>query len=399
MIDKMQNRLYILIFSLLLTCNFCWAIEDSKAPLKSHVGVNAAAPDKKYVNKIDFDTVWEHSKDHSYDLKIADYNVLIAKQGIRNARSEYFPKLYATAGTEYTRNYRDVKETTVMTVGDSFINPYTRYQAVLGITLSYNLFDFGVRKGNLDIAKEDVSLKELEEQKKMQELNLTIIDTYSKILMFKKQIELNSQILEIAKKNLELKKRLFEAKEISNSERKIFELTALLAESLNWLSFYTGEDYNIDDLKVSELKKPNFDVTEYSDYTQSVEWKIHEKELKKKELELKVAKRNYCPKVNAYSRYYLYGSNYSSYNDSLGNIQPSNFTVGGSITMPLFDGFKNSSNVQRLILELKQLQVERDKAMAEFMTKLATMRTNLIYLDKQISNDENAIKQLTDKDK
>lgn len=386
-----------------------YAIEDT-VPIKSKIGIDSVA-EKKLVTKIDYDDIWEKAKNHSYDLKIADFDILISKQGIRNARSEYYPKLTAMAGTEYTKNYRDNRDTTVMSIGESFVNPYTRYQSIFGITLSYNLFDFGVRKGNLDIAKEDVALKELQEQEKLQELNLTIIDTYSKILMFKKQIEINKEILSLAKKNLEIKQRLYDAKEISrtelndeavlvsDTERKINELYGLLAESLNWLEFYTGESYSIEDLRVSVLKKPDFETTEYTDYTKSITWQIHEKELKKKELELKVAKRNYCPKVTAYSRYYIYGSDPISYNDSLGDIRPSNFTVGGSIMMPIFDGFKNSSLVQRLMVELKQLQVERDKDIAQFMMKLATMRTNLIYLDKQIYSSETAIKELTDKEK
>ena len=37
------------------------------------------------------------------------------------------------------------------------------------------------------------------------------------------------------------------------------------------------------------MKKPKFDVTEFKDYTKSIVWKIHEKNIKKKELELYVA--------------------------------------------------------------------------------------------------------------
>ena len=135
------------------------------------------------------------------------------------------------------------------------------------------------------------------------------------------------------------------------------------------------------------------------DYTKSITWQKKEEELKKKELELKITKRANYPKVNAYSRYYLYGSNPNSYNSSLDNIQPSNFTVGGSVSMLAFDGLKNRSNIERVMLEYKQLQVERDKAIAELMTKLATMRTNLIYIDKQVEANKKTIKELTEKQK
>ncbi len=105
--------------------------------------------------------------EHSYDLKISDFQVLIAQQGIKGARAEYFPKLVFMMGTEYTKNFRNERESTVMSIGEAYINPYTRYQSVLGLTLSYNIFDFGVRGGNLKIAKEGVSIKELEKKTKI----------------------------------------------------------------------------------------------------------------------------------------------------------------------------------------------------------------------------------------
>ena len=362
------------------------------------------------VGKINFEDVLQKAKEHSYDLKIADYNVLIAKQEIRGAKSEYFPKLYVGGGYEYTKNFRDIRDTTVMSIGEAFINPYTRFQSMLGITLAYNLFDFGVRGGNLKVAKEEAGLKELQALQQMQEMSLTLLDTYSKILVMSKQIELNKEILSLEERNLGMRERLFEAKEISKTElddskvkvaqikAKIADLKSIRQESINWLSFYTGETYDSDNLKIDELKRPDFDVTEFNDYTKSIVWKVHEKNIKKKELELYVAKRNNYPKINAYTRYYLYGSDYSNIGRSLG-IEPSNFSVGGSFSMPIFDGFKNSANIEKTKLELKQLQVERDKAIAELMTKLATMRTNLIYLDEQITENNKAINELNDKEK
>lgn len=366
--------------------------------------------DKKLITKINFDDILIKAKDHAYDLQIGEYNVLIAKQGIKGARAEYFPKLVAMAGTEYTKNYRDVNETTVMSIGEAFINPYTRYQSVLGVTLSYNLFDFGVRGGNLKIAKKDVTVKELENEQKLQELNLTLVDTYAKIQMTQRQIEINKEILGLQSKNLQMKKRLFNAGELSKTElndeevkvaeveKRIFELRQMLVESINWLQFYTGEQYDVEGLKVADIKKPDFDVMSGNDYTKSITWKFYEEQLKKKELELKVVQRMNYPKINAYGRYYLYGSDHSSYPKSFKDIGPSNLTVGANINMMLFDGMKNRANIHKTALEYKQLQVERDKAIAQLMTRLATMRSNLMFLDKQIEDNNKIIDELTDKE-
>ena len=382
-----------------------FSIEDNSAK-----NLNGNVEQKKFATSISFDDVLKKAKEHSYDLQIADYNVLISKQEVRGAKSEYFPKLNFMAGTEYTRNFRDVNETTVMSIGDAFINPYTRFQSVLGISVMYNLFDFGVRSDNLKIAKEDVALKELEVQQQLQEMNLTLLDSYTKILVTTKQIELNKKILDIEEKNLDMKERLFNAKEISKTDyndakaqvsktkANIADLKSIREDALNWLSFYTGESYDSNNLKVEELKKTSFDVLAFQDYTKSAIWKIHEKNIAKKELELSVAKKNYLPKVNAYGRYYLYGSNHNNYGKALG-IEPSNMSFGASMNMPVFDGFKNSALIKKTELELKQLQLERDKAIAELMTRLASMRSNLIYLDEQICENTKTLSELSDKEK
>ena len=326
--------LFILLFIWFQIPNFCYGIENKTT--------------------LTYEEILRQAKTHSYDIQIADYDIFIAKQGVRTARSEYFPKINASVGTEYTKNFKDFTNSTVSVVGDAFINPYTRFQSLMGITLSYNVFDFGARKSKLDISKEDILLKELLEKEQYQELELTIIDTYCKLLITKKQIDINKEILDLAKKNLEYKTRLFEAKEITKTElneqlievqkyeKKLLELLSLAQESLNWITFYTKQEYSLDTLIIKDFKETNINPMEFNDYTKSLAWQIHDKEIKKKELALKVAKSNNKPKVNAYSRYYLYGTDHSSYNRTLEDIGPSNYTIGATIFMPIFDGFKNS---------------------------------------------------------
>ncbi len=442
-INNFIRYILLFIFFIQLTCSSALAIGDIALPNKtsSQNKSNVTVPEKpkkhlfkknkiektskpeiksedanaentvKLVSKIDFDDVIEKAMEHSYDLKISDFQVLIAQQGIKGARAEYFPKLVFMMGTEYTKNFRNERESTVMSIGEAYINPYTRYQSVLGLTLSYNIFDFGVRGGNLKIAKEDVSIKELEKKQKYQDLNLNVVDTYSKILMTKNQIELNKKILQLEEKSLEYKTRLFNAKELSKMEyddalvrvsivkKRISDLSSILQESINWLSFYTGEKYDTDNIKVSDIKISDFDTNAFQDYTKSITWKIHENYIKKKELELYVAKRTNYPKINAYTKYYLYGSDGTSYRDSLKDIKSSNLTVGLSMNTMLFDGMKNRANIGKVKLELQQLHVERDKAMAEFMAKLASMRSNLIYLNQQKAENDKILTNLKDKEK
>lgn len=403
--------IYFLSIFLLNSSLVSFAVEETIKEDEKNAVVIEKEPEKLISGKITFEDITEKAKKHAYDIKIADFEILIAKQGIRDARSEYFPKIVATAGTEYTKNFKDYTTSTVTTVGDSFINPYTRFQSILGITLSYNVFDFGIRKNNLDIMKEDTKVKELLVKEQLQELGLTLTDSYCKLLITKKQLDINKEILALEQDTLKMKERLFEAKELSKTElndqkikvkqieKRISELTSIAIESLNWISFYTGESYDFENITVSEFKKPDFDPMEFNDYTKSITWQIQEKELKKKELELRIAKKNYLPKVNAYSRYYVYGSDHSSYRDAIDDTSPSNWTVGASVIMPVFDGFKTSAAVQKASIALQQQIVKRDKAIAELMTRLSTMRSNLMYLENQVEKGNELLEELMDKEK
>ena len=226
-----------------------------------------------------------------------------------------------------------------------------------------------------------------------------------------RKLDINKEILALEQDTLKMKERLFEAKELSKTElndqkikvkqieKRISELTSIAIESLNWISFYTGENYDFENITVSEFKKPDFDPMEFNDYTKSITWQIQEKELKKKELELRIAKKNYLPKVNAYSRYYVYGSDHSSYRDAIDDTSPSNWTVGASVIMPVFDGFKTSAAVQKASIALQQQIVKRDKAIAELMTRLSTMRSNLMYLENQVEKGNELLEELMDKEK
>ena len=363
---------------------------------------------------INYDDVMARAIDHCYDLKIADYQKLVAKASVIEARSEYLPKLYLGASTEYSKSFREddfMMGTGAVSVGESYINPYTRFQNVLGLTLAYNLFDFGVRRQKLNIAKADVSVSELKKYKAREDLMLSVVDTYSKIEIFSKELKFQKEISDIEKQNAQMAKKLYDSGLMSKTEyndraakamiaeKKLYELTQMLQESLNWLGFYTGEEFFADYIKVSDMKRPDFDANRTIDYTKTITWKIYEKEIKKKELELSAARRAYLPKINAYGRYYLYGSDKTNYIKGINDIEPTTIAGGLSLSMPIFDGLVNHANIQKAKAELGQVQVERDKEIAQWLNRLATLRSNMMYLEKQISKNEDIVKELNEKNK
>lgn len=411
---RLAISLICLICCLLLSTSSVYAIKSNKEK-KEHIEMEQA--EKKtmpLVASISFDRIMDKAKAHSYDIKIADFDVLISKQDITVARSEYMPKLYFGANNEYNKNFNDYssedgsQNNSSSYVGDTYVNPYTRFQSLLGITLSYNVFDFGVRREYLDMAKDDVNLKKKLEKQTEQELYLTIIDTYTRIGIIKQNLDIYEKILALSEKNMEMKQRLLNVQEISKLEineqkveiekvkSNINELKMALAEMLNRLSFYTGENYDLENLSVQEIQNPNIDAFAFTDYTKSLIWDIQELVINKKLHELQITKRTNYPKLNLYSRYYWYGSDEDSYTKAWRDLKQSNVSVGLSLNAPLFDGMKNSAEIKKAKLECAKMEVSRDKAMAEFANRLSTMRSKLVYTGKLVDNNETIIKKLTE---
>ena len=73
--------IYILVIFQFMT-SYAFAVDDS-----------VSIQDAQLVTSICYNDIEKRAKEHSYDLQIADFNILISKQGVKGARSEYFPKL------------------------------------------------------------------------------------------------------------------------------------------------------------------------------------------------------------------------------------------------------------------------------------------------------------------
>ena len=102
-------KLFLILCLFLTTNNIVFSIEENN-DINSQAIV--AEIDKKQINEnLNFDDILKKAEEHSYNLKIADFEALIVEQNIRGARSEYFPKLYFSASTEYNKNFSDNKQT------------------------------------------------------------------------------------------------------------------------------------------------------------------------------------------------------------------------------------------------------------------------------------------------
>lgn len=383
---------------------------------------------------LNFNTVLEKSIQNSFDLKIADVTLGISKTELKEVKSEYYPQLRLGYNNEYSRNFAD--DDSFASIGDYTLNQNTRFQNLIYTSLSYNLFDFGARGKKLAIAKSDISQKEFSYNQQLRDLKIDILDLYTKALLSYKEIEKQKNISDLFKQLFEAKERLYEAGEtskldimeeainIARSIDKQDKSTHTLQNALKELSFYTFDAYNAHDLAMDNIvnfeafdnpekannKKEEIDKTLYSipefnpDFV--LETQIYNLEIDKKQDELKLVKKERLPKFEFYTKYLFYGSDESNPIESFTNIRSRNVAVGLSIGMPLFDGFKNRAQQEKLKLEVEKLKLERDKKIFELKKQYDILNQdaksykqefeNQITILKEYKQQLNALKRLTE---
>ena len=348
---------------------------------------------------------------HAYEVQMAGMERGIRGQERRIERSEYYPRINLYAGSEYTHNMREGRMGAVTTVGEMFINPYTRYQTLLGITMSYNVYDFGVRRGRMEMAKRSEEIGEIAEREGLRAVYVKVIEKYSGRVLLKREIEIKEGIVEQIERKLAMKRRLNGAGEISSIEikeeeielagerKELLEMEERMEGECEELSYYIGERYEVGRLSDEEMRaerEKEIEVGE-EDYERSEVNQIYGKEIARKEAEIAVLRRSRYPKLVAYGRYYMYGSDRNNYGGSLGDIGLSNYTIGGSLSMPIFDGMRNREEIRKAEMEKRRLEIEREKAVEEYRRRVEGLVRELRYERERIAQSEEQMKRIEER--
>ncbi len=356
---------------------------------------------QSFAETLTFDSFLETALQNSYKLKTSKIEKQSTEYGVKEARAGYFPTLSGYATTE---RYNDLSDGNrqLTAVGNEILLNRDYYQDVAAVGLNYNLFDFGIRKRSLQIAKADDKQKEALLLKDTRDLKLDIVDLYGETLALYKALEIKRQILELQNELFTINSRLRGAGELSeievtNSEINISEtksdITELennLSKRLTEFSYYTNKSYGVDEveikdfeesleddkstpgvLSVGDVKKLSAEKTTARssigdfDIKNSLEAKTYDLEILKKQKELEIQKRANLPKISFDTRYNLYGSDSNKYFDSFSDIEQRSLSFRISTSFTMFDGMKNINTVNKKGLEVEKLKVQKEQELAE----------------------------------
>jgi len=341
---------------------------------------------------LDLERVTELALKNAYDVKLSNIDIDISQAMKKRAYSLYYPTLNVRWNSEYAKDMSG-GTSQVTVVGDTIIGDNTRYQNSLSLAASWNLFDFGSTGRKVLIAKKDVDVKKTIFIQQVRDIKIKVLNLYTDLLIVYKELEAKKELLSLYRELSLAKERMYSAGMISRIEvvdealKAVKTLDAIdmlrlkLKGLLQDLSFYTGDDYDENSLWIEGFEEHEDDYANDFEAEKSPEFKIYSLEIEKKRAELDILKREQLPQFGLYSRYVWYGQNPDNYDASIRDVRERNYYVGISATMPIFEGFKRSSEMQKATLEIDRLKIEKQKKLAELTNRHAKLNeTRRMYV-------------------
>ncbi len=381
---------------------------------------------QSYAETLNFDDFLNTAIDNSYKLKASKIETQISKKGINEARAGYFPTLSGYAITERYNDLTDGKRPITAVGNEIFLNR-DYYQDATAIGLNYNIFDFGIRKRKLEIAKAEDTQKEALLLKNERDLKLDIVDLYAETLNLFKKLKIKEEILNLDEKLLDINTRLRKAGElsevdvvdskitISEVESDLIEIKNNLSKKLAEFSYYTNKKYNPDDFNISDFPKINanedtntvnvsdkkynelsIEKNEFKEVgdinlDDSLEAKSYDLEILKKKKEYEIQKRANLPKLSFDTRYNFYGSDASNYLNSFSDLSQRSLSFRISTSFTVFDGLKNVNTVQKKKMEIEKLEVEKQEELAQLKKKYDQIQLDAKNSLEQAENNEKTL--------
>lgn len=364
---------------------------------------------------------------NSFDLKISTLDIGISKAELKKTRADLFPVIYTQANSEYNNGLGN--QSNINYVGNTVVSSYTQYRNLASVGLQYNLFDFGAIGKKVLIAKKDVEQKKVAHDIRLKDIKLKILEIYTKTLQYNEEIKTKSEILKVYEEMFQNKERLFqagtsdkisvmdEAVKIARTQDDIENSKLELKNALNDLSAYTMQKYSADNLEVLDFEEMNIEnnivpvgyfepfkakvVEDEMDLSFnpefSLEAKYYDFEIEKKKAELEMYKRQRFPAFKFYTNYLLYGADPNNYFDAMSNLKQTSLAFGISGTFAFFDGFKNRASKEKAALEIKRLQLEKEKKLTELKTEYEKTFASYQTYTEELILKKDLLKKVTEK--
>lgn len=410
-------------------------IKVAPTEFSSRFKKNAKQPEPTKINfatrplqgTLTYSATLQQAIDHSFDIKMSKLDIDISKAELKGVRADLFPTLYTQFNTEYNNGLGNTSN--INYVGNTVVSSYTQYRNLISLGMQYNLFDFGAINKHVLMAKKEVEAKKIACDLQVKDLKLKILDLYTKILEANNEIKTKGEVLKVYKQMFHNKERMFqagvndkisvmdEAVKIARTQDDIETSKLDLKKNLSDLTSYTQQKYEINKLDVLDFEEMNIphQVTPVSNLQplqakiisrdldlsfnpeNSLEAKFYDFEIEEKKAEYEMYKRQRYPSFKFYTNYLLYGQDPNSYASSYSDFKQASIAFGISGSFAFFDGFKNRASKEKASLELKRLQLEKEKKLTEIETDYEKSYGAYTTYTEDLAIKKNLLKEVREK--
>jgi outer membrane protein len=376
---EMKNVLYIFVM-------LCLFVSDG------FIASSAAAT-------LDYDEVIKKALSNTHDIKMSELDIEISRASLKSANSLYYPTVSGRWNTEYAKDLSDSKSQ-LNVIGNTILVQNTSYSSSFSLIGNYNLFDFGATENKISIARKDVDVKRSVYKQSVRDIKLKVLNNYSELLTSYEELETKKELLPVYKELSLTKERLYEAGKISKIDMvdeaiktvqimdDVDNLKLKVRALLDDLSFFTGDQYDSDATQINGFNETGDVFKSSFDLERTPESRMYDLEIEKKKAEIESIKRGLLPQFGIYSSYVWYRNNPDKVLYSARHIKPTNFIVGLSITIPLFEGFKSPAEIEKAKLELERLTIEKSEKLTELSTRHAKLSETYITAVKGVKNQK-----------
>ena len=302
------------------------------------------------------------------DILLKEGDLRKAKVKIAESHADLFPSVTFTGGWTYTRGYysKDISQTNSQF--DLKQNLYTGGKTFN--TIKYNGYKFEVAKALLDKTKIETALN--------------VKRALATLLLAQDFAKLNKMMLDNAREQLTFIKERYKAGEVSESEvlkgeSSLEDLNQVYESSLNQVSLSQAVLNNLlyldKDVSIKVVGELNYESREVA-YDESLLKALEERpeirqyaaQLKADKNSIEIAKSTARPNIYAswdyYSRSHAVTTtvNTRSWNDY--NV------LGVTFSWPIFDGWRTKAKVEQAVIDLKQTQLLKEKAIKDIVLEL-----------------------------
>ncbi len=318
------------------------------------------------------DTAVALALENNYGIKVANNNVLRAKNNSSIYNSNYLPKVLANAGANYNNsNYDTEFQDGSSNIRDNAV--YNSYNASLAV--NYTLFDGLGRSYNYKILKETHKLSQLEARQIIENTLLQLFIGYYEVARLTEDelnlitfIEISENRLLRAQYNYDYgqstKLDILNAEvDLNNDKIKYRNIKKLLANSRHNLNFVLGRDVNIPfevDTSITYTLGLNLEDLISRTKNDNVYLLQANKNLQISNYQIKVYKAGWMPTVGV-SGSYGYNKLMNDLSFSTANLTIDGFSAGLNLSWNIFDGGLTKTRVQNAKISVENSQILKEQ--------------------------------------